>query len=143
MEPIEEIHKTRWGYLPQQFAWRDHRHDVESIERVWAKLQNDAVDKILIGGKEPPEKEEREQMEPIEMHETRWGYLPQSFTWRGHRYDVKSIERVWTKQQQDVDQIWSRARVVIRDDDTESTMDLCLDRRNNTSWWGGESGEYE
>jgi len=34
--------------------------------------------------------------EPIEMRERRYGYFPQTFIWRGCRYDVYAVERCWT-----------------------------------------------
>ncbi len=34
--------------------------------------------------------------EPIDMRERRHGYFPQTFIWRGHRYDVQAVERCWT-----------------------------------------------
>ncbi len=34
--------------------------------------------------------------EKIHMDEMRFGYFPQRFTWRGHRYAVQAVERCWT-----------------------------------------------
>ena len=34
--------------------------------------------------------------EKIYMDKKRFGYFPQRFTWRGHRYDVEAVERCWT-----------------------------------------------
>lgn len=34
--------------------------------------------------------------ESIELLERRFAYFPQSFRWRGRRYDVDAVERDWT-----------------------------------------------
>lgn len=34
--------------------------------------------------------------EAIRMEARRFGFFPQTFVWRGRRYDVHSVERVWT-----------------------------------------------
>lgn len=35
--------------------------------------------------------------EAIRMEAKRFGYFPQTFVWRGKRYDVHAVERCWTR----------------------------------------------
>jgi hypothetical protein len=34
--------------------------------------------------------------EPVHMERRRHAFLPDAFVWRGHRYDVRCVERSWT-----------------------------------------------
>jgi hypothetical protein len=34
--------------------------------------------------------------EAVDMVEQRFGYLPDTFRWRGHDYEVEAVERSWT-----------------------------------------------
>lgn len=34
--------------------------------------------------------------EAIEMRARRFGYFPRTFLWRGHEYQVETVERCWT-----------------------------------------------
>lgn len=36
------------------------------------------------------------RVEAIDMRSKRFGYFPRLFVWRGHRYNVQTVERCWT-----------------------------------------------
>ncbi len=44
-------------------------------------------------------RQQKNNVEAIEMQERRHGYFPQVFIWRGTRYDVRAVERCWTVKQ--------------------------------------------
>lgn len=68
--------------------------------------------------------------EPIEVQKKRFGYFPQTFMWRGHRYDVRAVERCWTitkgRWQRRVQRLCFRVRCA------EGTFDLYQDLVGNT-----------
>lgn len=37
------------------------------------------------------------EAQPIEIQSKRFGYFPKSFRWRGKRYDIQAIERIWAR----------------------------------------------
>ena len=39
----------------------------------------------------------RSQKEPIRLLARRHNYFPQRFMWRGKQYNVRTVERAWTK----------------------------------------------
>ncbi len=68
--------------------------------------------------------------EPIEVQKKRFGYFPQIFLWRGHRYHVHSVERCWTvtrgRLRRRVKRLCFRVRCA------EGTFDLYQDLVGNT-----------
>lgn len=38
----------------------------------------------------------RRKDEPVRLERKRYGYLPDAFVWRGHRYQVHEVGRCWT-----------------------------------------------
>jgi len=75
-------------------------------------------------------KQRRRGAEPIDVRERKHGYFPQTFIWRGHRYDIYAVERCWTVSRRGrggrVEQ--HRFRVRCR----EGTFELYQDVRHNT-----------
>lgn len=68
--------------------------------------------------------------EPIEVQRRRYGYFPELFLYRGHRYRVYAVERCWTVSR------WGCAgrieRHCFRVRCREGTFDLYQDVRHNT-----------
>lgn len=42
----------------------------------------------------------KRKQEPIRLLERRHNYFPKQFMWRGHHYDVRSVEEAWTEMKQ-------------------------------------------
>ena len=66
--------------------------------------------------------------EPIHLITRRHNYFPQRFMWRGQRYDVTNVERVWTKMRRGG--AWHFFRVHCR----EGTFDIFQDTKLN-AWY--------
>ena len=75
-------------------------------------------------------KKRRRGGEAIDMRARRHGYFPKTFVWRGHKYNVRAVERCWTVSRRGrggrVEQ--HRFRVRCR----EGTFEVYQDVRHNT-----------
>ena len=65
----------------------------------------------------------------IRMENRRFGYFPQTFTWRGRRYEVHAVERCWTISKR---WVWDVERHCFRVRCAEGTFELYQDVRRNT-----------
>ena len=65
----------------------------------------------------------------IRMENKRFGYFPQTFTWRGRRYEVHAVERCWTISKR---WVWDVERHCFRVRCAEGTFELYQDVRRNT-----------
>lgn len=61
----------------------------------------------------------------VEMQEKRFGYFPKAFRWHGKRYDVRVVERCWTK-------LARSPRLCFRVRCEEGTFELYQDVQTNT-----------
>lgn len=89
-----------------------------------------AIMGVRQGTKARSGKRRRRGDEPIEMRRRRYGYFPEMFVLRGHRYEVYAVERCWT--------IWRSghggraARHCFRVRCREGTFDVYQDVQHNT-----------
>jgi len=67
--------------------------------------------------------------EAIRMEAKRFGYFPQTFVWRGRRYDVHAVERCWTVSRR---LFWNVKRHCFRVRCAEGTFELYQDAKHNT-----------
>lgn len=67
--------------------------------------------------------------EAIRMEAKRFGYFPQTFVWRGKRYDVHAVERCWTVSRR---WAWDVERHCFRVRCAEGTFELFQDAKRNT-----------
>jgi hypothetical protein len=65
----------------------------------------------------------------IRMEAKRFGYFPQTFVWRGKRYDVHAVERCWTISRR---WMWDVERHCFRVRCAEGTFELYQDVKRNT-----------
>jgi hypothetical protein len=68
------------------------------------------------------------------MEALRFGYFPQAFVWRGRRFEVEAVERVWTVTRQ---WIWAVERHCFRVRCKEGAFELYQDARRGT-WHVGK-----
>ncbi len=71
----------------------------------------------------------RVQGEKVKIESKRFGYFPQSFTWRGRRYNVHAVERCWTVSRR---WLWEVERHCFRVRCAEGAFELYQDVKNNT-----------
>lgn len=67
--------------------------------------------------------------EPIRMEARRFGFFPQTFVWRGQRYEIQAVERYWTVSPR---RIWGVKQYCFRVHCVEGTFDLCQDVKHHT-----------
>jgi hypothetical protein len=65
----------------------------------------------------------------IRMEVKRFGYFPQTFTWRGRRYEVHAVEECWTVSHR---WFWDVERHCFRVRCAEGTFELYQDAKRNT-----------
>jgi hypothetical protein len=69
------------------------------------------------------------QDEPIRMEAKRFGFFPQTFVWRGRRYEIQAVEQCWTVSRRG---IWDVERYCFRVHCAEGSFDLYQDVKHNT-----------
>ncbi len=67
----------------------------------------------------------RHKHEAVEIQEKRFGYFPQTFRWRGKRYNVQAVEHCWTMTRQ-------APKLCFRVRTPEGKFDLYQNVRDNT-----------
>ena len=67
--------------------------------------------------------------EAVRMESKRFGYFPQTFVWRGRRYDVHAVEQCWTVSRR---WVWDVERHCFRVRCAEGTFELYQDAKRNT-----------
>lgn len=67
----------------------------------------------------------RHHEQPVQVQEKRFGYFPKTFRWRGKRYDVQAIERIWAKSRR-MPRLYFRVRC------RDGIFDLYQDLRADT-----------
>lgn len=65
----------------------------------------------------------------IRMEARRFGYFPQTFVWRGKRYEVHAVEQCWTISRR---WFWGVERHCFRVRCAEGTFELYQDVKRNT-----------
>jgi len=65
----------------------------------------------------------------IKMEVKRFGFFPQTFVWRGKRYDVHEVEQCWTISRR---WFWNVERHCFRVQCAEGVFELYQDVRHNT-----------
>lgn len=72
----------------------------------------------------------QKRSEAIRVERKRFGFSPEVFVWRGHRYDVRRIERWWTEAHGTGPRRVERRYFRVRCD--RGTYELCHDLGANT-----------
>lgn len=65
----------------------------------------------------------------VEMEAKRFGYFPQTFVWRGRRFEVQAVERCWSIEQR---WVWNIVRNCFRVTCAEGSFDLSQNIKNGT-----------
>ena len=71
----------------------------------------------------------RRRSEAVRMEARRFGYFPQSFIWRGKRYNVHAVEQCWTVSRR---WIWDVERHCFRMRCAEGRFELHQNVKHNT-----------
>ena len=67
--------------------------------------------------------------EPVHMEALRFGFFPETFVWRGHRYEILAVEQYRNVARR---RIWDAGQNCFRVHCVEGTFDLCQDIKHHT-----------